>query len=449
MEELNRSLEAWIISERPSPQWIYKTIMQISRFLLEFSKFTHSCPQFRRMGIDIAVLERFNLLFDEVRDVIGGTGNNDGIDEQIALADGRGVTDANATKGASKSKDKYFEGSQKQDIVRFPTPKMASGNLYLYLRWIWIQFPWLALHPAATVAIKNAQANDQLAFTTDESNEEIGDIGIADESTKHLLRVWNVKKSDPTVPVFQSSLNRKLAAIKPRTSLSSNLERNVDASCKKLYSELTAPSHIAQVRLGIGLSQKDKFRRSWQQEVELSKSIPFAYHGKRAMKSGSLFPSYNAAVKETNRKRADADMLFDDPDAGNGKDGKFGKKKLLGKFNLDNALKNMLVAGSNAPQSSFFLTELDDEIRRISHDEYLHQHRTEAATNSLIKDETDLELVTLLDRISRMKSISNKLLIIQREKERSIEELENEVSAHILSILVLSRSYRGHINSIV
>lgn len=31
-----------------------------------------------------------------------------------------------------------------------------------------------------------------------------------------LLRVWNVKKSDPTVPVYVKSVNRKLAAIKPR-----------------------------------------------------------------------------------------------------------------------------------------------------------------------------------------------------------------------------------------
>jgi hypothetical protein len=34
-----------------------------------------------------------------------------------------------------------------------------------------------------------------------------------------LLRVWNVKKSDPTVPVFVKSLNRRLAAIKPRCAL--------------------------------------------------------------------------------------------------------------------------------------------------------------------------------------------------------------------------------------
>jgi hypothetical protein len=138
--------------------------------------------------------------------------------------------------------------------------------LYLYLRWIWIQFPWLALHPAATVAAKADAGVDVVPDVTDGSAESVNDL-VVDDSVKHLLRVWNVKKSDPTVPVFTNSLNRKLAAIKPRTSLSTNLERNVDASCKKLYEELTSPSHIAQARLGIGYSQRDKFRRTFQQEV--------------------------------------------------------------------------------------------------------------------------------------------------------------------------------------
>lgn len=143
----------------------------------------------------------------------------------------------------------------------------VAGNLYLYLRWIWIQFPWLALHPAATVIF--ADKNDDLNMTNDfgDGEEEENEGMVVDDSVKHLMRVWNIKKSDPTVPVFTSSLNRKLAAIKPRTSLSSNLERNVEASCRRLYEELAAPSHIVQARLGIGITQRDKFRRSFQQEV--------------------------------------------------------------------------------------------------------------------------------------------------------------------------------------
>lgn len=164
-------------------------------------------------------------------------------------------------------------------------------------------------------------------------------------------------------------------------------------------------------------------------QVELSKSMPFAYHGKKALKSGSLFPSYNAFVREANKKKVEADLLYrDNSDTDSLSVRETGKKKRpLKKFNVDKALKNMANGGDGT--STFFLTEVDDEIRRISHEEYIESHRSEAlGVGGLIKDETDLEVVALLDRISQMKSINNKLLIIQREKERNIEELENEVS---------------------
>jgi hypothetical protein len=108
------------------------------------------------------------------------------------------------------------------------------------------------------------------------STNDILDDGIEEESrhsndhndyAKQLLRIWNVKKSDPTVQVFSNSLNRRLAAVKPRSTISSNLERNVEVSYKKLYNELQQPSHIAQVRLGLGVAQRDKFRRTFEQEV--------------------------------------------------------------------------------------------------------------------------------------------------------------------------------------
>eukprot|EP00981_Chlorochromonas_danica_P014262 scaffold7649_cov165-Ochromonas_danica.AAC.2 len=408
--------------------------MQIARFLLEFSKTTHTCPHFRRLGIDMAVLERFGILFDDLKEMLQNNGNSpqpvaDVGDDMNALSEAKTLAESpSKAAGQSKDKDKYFDGLQKQDILRFPTPKMVAGNLYLYLRWIWIQFPWLALHPAATVIF--ADKNDDLNTTNDfgDGEEEENEGMVVDDSVKHLMRVWNIKKSDPTVPVFTSSLNRKLAAIKPRTSLSSNLERNVEASCRRLYEELAAPSHIVQARLGIGITQRDKFRRSFQQEVELSKSMPFAYHGKKALKSGSLFPSYNAFVREANKKKVEADLLYrDNSDTDSLSLRETGKKKRpLKKFNVDKALKNMANGGDGT--STFFLTELDDEIRRISHEEYMESHRSEAVgVGGLIKDETDLELVALLDRISQMKSINNKLLIIQREKERSIDELENEI----------------------
>ncbi len=136
------------------------------------------------------------------------------------------------------------------------------------MRWIWIQFPWLALHLAATI-----NAPTKTLLETDEFGNTVGDpmegIDAAMQEEKNLLRVWNAKKTDPSVPVFTNSMNRKLAAVKPRTSLSSMLERNVSVSCKNLYEELSKPSHIAQVRLGLGGFQRDKFRRTFEEEVSI------------------------------------------------------------------------------------------------------------------------------------------------------------------------------------
>jgi hypothetical protein len=43
------------------------------------------------------------------------------------------------------------------------------------------------------------------------SNEQ-----VVDKDSMRMLRVWDVKKCDPTVPVFRYSMNRRLAAIQPR-----------------------------------------------------------------------------------------------------------------------------------------------------------------------------------------------------------------------------------------
>jgi hypothetical protein len=141
-----------------------------------------------------------------------------------------------------------------------------SSNLYLYLRWIWIQFPWIGLHSAPEVALRlreiradeekhrydqkdkkggklggtgslggltggggggsqtgtggvgagNSTATEPLVLEPIEENMMGGNYAAANADSAMLLRVWNVKKSDPTIPVFVKSANRRLAAIKPR-----------------------------------------------------------------------------------------------------------------------------------------------------------------------------------------------------------------------------------------
>lgn len=138
------------------------------------------------------------------------------------------------------------------------------------------------------------------------------------------------------------------------------------------------------------------------------------------MKKGSLFPSFEQALREKNQKKMDTEVFDDNVNEDGGINTRKKRKKTQNKFDIEEALKS--------GGATFFLTEIDDEIRRITSEEYIQSHRLERSGGSLlIKDEMDLEFGTLLDRTALMKTICNKLLIIQREKQKSIVALEHQV----------------------
>jgi hypothetical protein len=100
----------------------------------------------------------------------------------------------------------------------------APKNLYPYLRWVWMQFPWLALHPAASLALQ-----DLAAGSTGMDSGTYGDSGedgqvpggpgfqsAAGDENVRLQRIWNCKKSDPTVPIISKSTSRQAASLKPK-----------------------------------------------------------------------------------------------------------------------------------------------------------------------------------------------------------------------------------------
>jgi hypothetical protein len=196
----------------------------------------------------------------------------------------------------------------------------------------------------------------------------------------------------------------------------------VEVTFDKLYDEITSPSHIAKIRLGFKC--KDKYRRPFEEEVQFNKNIPFAYHGKRAMKAGSLFPTYEKFLEESNKKRAHDQ---EEEAARNG--GVRHKKRAVKKFNVDVALHQQLHKDPKGASggSPFMLFELDDEIRRINNDEYISKHKVERIGGGIVKDENDLEFEANMDRVARMKTIRNKLTVIYNEKVRTIHELHRQV----------------------
>lgn len=57
-------MELWVLNEKPAPQKIHRMIIQIAKFLYEFSHSAHSSPDFLRMGIDLDSLNLFASVLD-------------------------------------------------------------------------------------------------------------------------------------------------------------------------------------------------------------------------------------------------------------------------------------------------------------------------------------------------------------------------------------------------
>eukprot|EP01038_Epipyxis_sp_PR26KG_P006095 gene6095-8399_t len=446
VEEFNKSVELWVYNNSPPPSQIHRAITQISRFLAEFSKLTKSNPSFTRLGIDMEAMTYFGIKLDEIKEFRDNNNtNSNGLtintNNEGFIADGNSspksvlinsnnasnnnllVSGNNNTNEAKKVN--YFDDSNKREDekVRFPTQNMVNSYLYPYLRWMWIQFPWLALHPAATV-IPIGNNMVQHDGDDDHDNNNSSSHGSHEYQSIHhahhmnsdndrLLKIWKAKKNDPEIPVFQNSIHKKLASIKPRSMLSMSLERNVEVTYKKIYEEMMAPSHKLKLSTGIA---RDKFRRNFADELEMNKNIPFSYHTNRAMKNGSLFATYEKQFRE--RKKHNLDSEFNALNDLSATSSSMKSKHSNYSSKLSSKLKPL--------GSLLELDDLDDEISRINNEEYLKSHKIDRTGSVLIKNEDDLEYETVLERISRMKTIINKLDIVKREKNRIIADLDNQ-----------------------
>jgi len=413
VEEFNKSLETWVQVTHPTPLQMHASINQISNFFAEFSKVTTINPSFLRVGIDFSSMQTFGVSLAEIKNAAfltnkNSSNNNNSNSHEMSVHDLlfnsptlKPTTASSSPLRTSQQQQQVSSPSKQQNqqqqitavsspvkhqvatltnaacmsndekkkkdvSVRFPTQQMVNSNLYPYLRWIWMQFPWLALHPAATLHV--AQNNAAVGSATSQENESnmknnhnnfnnnnkskediffdakksplenknffnfndddddshkknmngnnnnssslplLGNtMGLftdlpSNSDNDRLLRLWKVKKSDPSVPVFKNSVYRQLAAVKSRsTSLSKGLECNVDVTFKAIYNEMLQPSHTMLLSTGIG--GRDKFHRSFQEEIERTKNIPFGYHTKKTLRCGSLFPTYAKMIEDTNKNK--------------------------------------------------------------------------------------------------------------------------------------------------
>jgi hypothetical protein len=118
VEELNHSVESWVASDRPTPMMLHRTIRQISSFLLEFAKSFISYPQIRRLGIDMGIFNQFGVDLGELKLAINSSWNSLSKD----------TTEEDNAKQLEAADNAYFDGLQKEEVVRFPTAQMVSAK---------------------------------------------------------------------------------------------------------------------------------------------------------------------------------------------------------------------------------------------------------------------------------------------------------------------------------
>jgi hypothetical protein len=272
VEEFNRSIENWVASTKPTTTEIHFMLTRISKFIADFSMKAPEPPPFVRNTVDMRALTAFGVNILDLRDPVD-------IQNGLELGD------------------------------NFPTKLHLDGKFYYYIRWIWTQFPWLALDSASSAAekynrnkktIKNVTRADMDASSNQEVTNEQGSMVKTNNQveTHHFdRRYWEVKKNDPVTKVIFRTEARKSSIIK-NSMIPSKSYDSLDASIK----------HIQEAVVGV-TKPPAKFRRTFEEELTMMANIPHSKHCLKTMRLQTLFPSLESDIKKRNAE------ILNDPKA--------------------------------------------------------------------------------------------------------------------------------------
>ena len=324
IEEFNKSVELWVARTKPSVEVISEKILHIGRFFAEFSTKGASQPPFLRLGVSMKALELFDVNFEAVLKDLKPTN-----DEEESGAKTLALGDVVAEE----------EEEGKKVDEKFPTAKhVQGGKIYFFLRWIWVQFPWLALNNTVEVGsvcngglasvlaayaagargrgragpkeITNTGgeggANDLASIENGESTGDMkgaaGSMSAKNAAIARSTRLWDVKKNDPTIHVIHNSDSRKNAGIKT-VLMDQKVSDVMDLTLRRVRDDIANASAAKN-------KMPQRYRRTMEQELEAMKGIPHAHHCKRSMNRNTLFPSLDQAIKEKNKKIEEDGELY-------------------------------------------------------------------------------------------------------------------------------------------
>ena len=411
IEEFNKSLEMWVAKARPSVMAINERVLHIARFLAEFSLKGAAQPPFLRLGIEMRALELFGIHFDSFKDVMAEEATEDP-NKLLPLENG----------------EAEVEIQQKKLIEYFPAPRhLKGGNIYYYLRWIWIQFPWLALNKtvevgsvcevgglASVLAAYAAGARgrgrsgppvaaiadrDEMVYDEDPDGAQSGSGSVSfAKGQKNLAiarstRLWDVKKNDPSKPVFENTESRKQAFVKS-ILVPAKVQDVMNMNIRKVRDDIANASAAKH-------KMPPKFRRTMEQELEAMKGIPHSQHCQRSLSRNTLFPSLDAHIKEKNKEIEEDGELY------------------------ANALATMRLGGPGLPLEA----GLEADIKLLAEQEQMLAWNQRRGGALPVASERELEFEREFERMIRLRSLANKTTTLLRERIALRDSLRHEAES--------------------
>ncbi|CBJ30460.1 conserved unknown protein [Ectocarpus siliculosus] len=211
--EYNHAVEGWQALGRPTISRLGEMVHTISDFMREMSQLVQKeyarSPPFLHMPLDFKTLESVGIN----PDLIAWTG-------------------ADATPALREGAEEHVNARNKDDILAKPkgAPKdklsyYRVAPFYYFQRWLWVQFPWMALSGSSAGVVSAGPAGARAATTVaaegfgfgSGGNSGVGDRGdgkgaLPDKSR----RFWRVKRIDPfgepSVNVSEDRLRSRLKA---------------------------------------------------------------------------------------------------------------------------------------------------------------------------------------------------------------------------------------------
>ena len=402
VEEFNRSVELWVAATRPEPSVLRDRLLHVAAFLAEFGyKLAPTARHpFLRQGVELRMLNLFDVNFDILRDVSPNS-------EPQPLEEGEEGEEVAVVK---KSTGPQLSTGRTSVQPVFPTPMQLLDNSVFYLRWMWVQFPWLCLSATAEVGgvlkvgglasvLAEVAATGGKQARRQQIESEEADEGAAvavkrtDASVARSTRLWDVKKFDPAQYQIKNSFARLRANINAAMTPQTFLD-GMDLTLRRVRDDIIA----------CGLSANKippKYRRSLEQEESLFKNIPHAYHSKKSTKHNTLFPSLDSTIKERNEKTASDASLY------------------------ANATQQLKRGGPGLPMES----SLESELKRLADEETMAQWnmRRGGALPSASAEEVEYERE--FERTSKLRALSDRVNTLVRDRSAALDALRRDVDS--------------------